>query len=136
MEIEIDDDYDFINNRPMTSFYKDCQERNIPVIAKFLEFEIMTNQAKFIEKKYLHIYETFSAFMKTNGYKFDYTSTKLGLELKEYKGVEKKRTNKGFEYSFTFEIIKQSLIEKKYIDEFDINKIAFVEDDKMEETND
>lgn len=136
MEIEIDDDYDFINNRPMTSFYKDCQERNIPVLAKFLEFEVMTNQGKFLEKKYLDIYEIFSAFMKSNGYKFDYTSTKLGLELKEYKGVEKKRTNKGFEYTFTFEIIKESLIEKKYIESFDMNRIDFVEDDKMEETND
>jgi hypothetical protein len=97
----------------------------------------MTNIKDIHEKKYTGLFEIFTNFMKANGFKFDYTSTKLGLEIKEYKGIEKKRTNKGFEYVLNFIEIKKCLVEKKYIEDFDEAKdVDFVEEDKMEETND
>jgi hypothetical protein len=89
---------------------------DIPIIAKFLEYELKKNNSKQSVVKYTSLYELFIKFMKINNIKYEYTSTKFGLDIKEYKGIEKRKTNKGIEYIFNFPIIKEYLIEKKYIE--------------------
>jgi hypothetical protein len=42
MSIECDD-YDFDKNRPITEFYKDMQEANVPVLARFIQ-NVASNQ--------------------------------------------------------------------------------------------
>jgi putative DNA primase/helicase len=132
MNMDIPDNYDFINERPQTTFYNDCQKRNIPILAKFFENEILQNNKK-VSCEYFRLYEVFAIYMKEKGYKFDYTETKLGIDMKHYNGIEKKRTSKGVKYVVDFVKLKADLIQKKYIEDFKDDEIEFVEDDIMSE---
>jgi hypothetical protein len=132
MDMDIPDDYDFINERPPTAFYNDCQKRNIPILAKFFENEILTNHKR-ESAEYFRLYEVFSMYMKEKGYKFVFSETILGIDIRHYEGIEKKKTNKGAKYVVDFVKLKEYLVKKKFMETFDNKDIELVEDDIMNE---
>jgi hypothetical protein len=130
--------YDFLNNRnikikhfqnerPSTSYYRDLQERNIPISAQFLvnimqeeldELEVLKIPAK-------SFYDRYILFLKQNGYEFKHTMTKFGLEMKQYTVVEKFNTKKCIMYTINIKDLEAYLSKEKYYNASD-NEIVDV----------
>ena len=105
--------YDFTNNRPETSFYNDMKELNTPVMVKFLEHIIDINSSDNI-KSYTatELYNYFNSYLSSNKFKVEYTSTKFGLEIKKFDGIDKKRLSNGYQVNISIQILKSFLITK------------------------
>jgi hypothetical protein len=112
MSIECDN-FDFTGLRPETEFYKNMQEANIPIVAKFFEEEIYENRKSV--KTYNDLFGDYMMFLQRGNFKYEITSSKFGLELKEYDGINKIKTMKGVNYIVDFEKLKSFLISKKYM---------------------
>ena len=67
----------FQNERPMTDYYKDLQERNIPITAQFL-IDIMQTEKNDYSEKALIFYNRYSAYLKEKGFEYKSNSTKFG----------------------------------------------------------
>ena len=117
-----------VNTRPITKAYKDIQSVNIPIVARFLEYmvdeysELWTNivdtNSDLIKIASSSLFELFSTFCSDSKYKFDYTSTKFGREMKEYQGVDQKRFSGG-KRGYLIDKIKlmEYMTSKGYIEE-------------------
>jgi hypothetical protein len=119
--------WDSINDRPLTSSYKDIQSANIPIVSKFLIDYILNkdNEEKVMGS---NLYIKFQSWLGKNGYdKIKYTNTKFGRDLKHYKGIEKARKSQGVSYIFNFEDIKTDLIDKKHLTQ---EECLIIEDDE------
>jgi len=135
MSVEIPDDYNFVVNRPITDYYKSCQSRNIPIIANFLEEQLMKYNDKEVVS-YAKFYECFSDYLKQKGHKYDYSETRFGIDIKSYLGITKKHTKKGRVYDINIQELKTYLISKKYIEDTvidDVSDVLFVDEDTMDE---
>ena len=82
--------FDFINERPATSFYNKMKELNTPIIVKFLE-KVIDENNKNCSFSSTQLFDNFNEFIKTNNFKVEYTSTKFGIDIKNFDGIEKKR---------------------------------------------
>lgn len=114
------DNYDFTNNRPITDFFNDLREINIPCVARYLEnllFLRCENQTENTFKS-IELLLGFNLFCQDNNFKNEMNMTRFGLEIKKYKSIIKKRGKKGNIYTFNYEELKQELISKKYIQDF------------------
>ena len=102
--------WDSINHRPMTKAYADIKAANTPPMATYLleqmnahEHADECDKDMYVKQPATDIYNNFKAWLVQNGFtKMDYTSTKFGRELCDYDGVDKKRSNSGFVYSFDY----------------------------------
>ena len=74
------------------------------------------------------MYNNFHSFIKENNFKIEYTSTKFGIDIKNYEGIEKKRTKTGNHITVNIEQLKQHLT-LKY-------KIEFSNKEFLDETDD
>jgi hypothetical protein len=125
--------YDFTNNRPITDFYNNMKETNLPIIAKFFEHIVDSNSnEEEIKFKANELFIMFNEFIKQNNYKVEYTSTKFGIDIKTYKGIEKKKLRLYSEITININLLKQYLIEKFKI-EFNENNGDFIDDEEEEE---
>jgi hypothetical protein len=63
-----------------------------------------------------NLYEQFSAWSYTNGYTSDKipTSTKFGMDIRFYKGIEKKRTKIATEYIINIKELLEYFKDKGY----------------------
>lgn len=135
MSIDVPDDYNFVVNRPITDYYKSCQARNIPIIANFLEEQLMIYYDKDVVS-YSKFYEKFAAYLKEKGHKYDYSETRFGIDIKSYMGITKKHSNKGRVYNVDIQELRNYLISKKYIEDTiiaDVSNVLFIDEDTMEE---
>lgn len=130
MNIDVSD-YDFVNNRPITDFYKNLKEANISPIVKFLENELFIYHKK-EEKIYSgnDLYNKYIEYIKQNNFKYEITSTKFGLDIKDYEGIIKKRSNKGIKYNINFITLKEYLIKNNLIEPFDNIEDNFIDSDE------
>ena len=87
-------DFDIINSRPETDFYKSLKESTIPMIIYFLND--LTN--KFYKNKYFanELFNIFKSWCSDTNHNNIYTSTKFGREIKKY--LKHNKTSKGIEY--------------------------------------
>ena len=121
--------YDFTNNRPITSFYNNMKELNIPIMVKFFENMIdKYNSSTIINFTSSNLYDNFNNFIKENNFKIEYTSTKFGLDIKNYEGIEKKRTKTGNQIIININKLKEHLTTKY--------KIEFSNEDFIDDTDD
>jgi len=128
MSIDINN-YDFTNNRPITSFYNNMKELNTPIMVKFLENMIdKDNSNSNINFTASSLYNSFNNFIKDNNFKIEYTSTKFGLDIKNYEGIEKKRTKTGNQIFININQLKEHL-KLKY-------KIEFSNEEFIDDTDD
>jgi hypothetical protein len=108
LNIDIEN-YDFVNNRPITEIYTEMQEVNTPLEIKFIINLIETNKLK--EYKAHELFELFQDYYCNNGYEdYNTTSHKFGRTLNNIKGIEKRRSN-GTKYTFNKKILIQYLID-------------------------
>ena len=125
MSIDIEE-WDSINDRPITQAYKDIQSVNIPSMAKWLEERYYNynhyrsmgiNDAEdYSHVKSSELFNDYKDWLSENGFKsMEYNSTKFGREINKY-NVFKKRKNTGIYYVFDYNEIKEILIRKKYME--------------------
>ena len=128
MSIDINN-YDFTNNRPITSFYNNMKELNTPIMVKFLENMIdKYNSSSNINFTASSLYNSFNNFIKDNNFKIECTSTKFGLDIKNYEGIEKKRTKTGNQIFININQLQEHL-KLKY-------KIEFSNEEFIDDTDD
>ena len=120
-------DYDFTNNRPITSFYEEMKEMNLPVIAKFLE-DLCYEYTNIVESEFTsgNMYNKFNDYIKQNNFKIEMTSTKFGIEIKRYSSIIAGRTSDKRFYKINFGNLKEEL-KKKYNIEFTTNETSTIE---------
>ena len=118
--------FDFTKMRPKTDFYNSMKEYNMPPIVKFLENLVNSN---LIQGKntciYNKFYEVFTSYHISSMCKYDITESRFGIDLKEFTAITKKRTTKGMVYHIDNILLKQYLITKYKIDDF--NELESVE---------
>ena len=103
----------FQDERPITSYYSDLQERNIPTTAQFL-IDIMHNEKNNEYKATAtEFYNRFGFFLKENGFDYKINSTKFGLEMKQYPVVKKVDTNKCRFYKINIKELEEYLLKEK-----------------------
>ena len=86
------DNFDFINDRPLTKFYEDIRDMNIPSIAYFLENIIDHNQNKQITVyKSSQLFDLYKEFLITSNVKYEITATRFGIDISNYEGINKKK---------------------------------------------
>ena len=113
MSIECDD-YDFTNNRPVTEFYSDMKEMNIPLIARFLADEIVKfkkTNSYFGSK----LYNDFQEYIKRYNYKFEISYISFCIAIKKYTGISKIKSN-NIKYIINHEELKQYLTKEYKMD--------------------
>ena len=112
------DDYDFDKNRPITEFYKDMQEANVPVLARFMQ-DVASNQ---YENQYSgsKFYTTFLEFIEKYKYKIEMNNTVFGIQAKNYPGIKKSLSNGTTKYTINHDELKAYLT-KEYKMEFSNN---------------
>ena len=119
------DNYDFTNNRPITKFYNDMKEINIPPIALFLESLVMNNNLNTTYKiESTTLYRQYTDYISTYNFKCVPTLTKFVLDIKKIDGVEQTRSSTS--RSLVFDLIK---LKEYLITTYNINFDITVEDD-------
>jgi len=117
--------YNFLKNRPQTSFYNNMKEMNIPILAKFFETIVDANiDSDQVEIMANTLYEKFIIYIKDNNFKIECSSTKFGIDIKGYTGIEKKRVKLGNCILININQLREHL-QTKY-------KIEFVKDDAID----
>jgi hypothetical protein len=103
---------DFSKTRPKTTLYKTMKQRNMPVLAHFLN-EVVDSEIK--DYSGLEFYEHLTAWLHNNGYKdYKYTNTKFGIDIKSYPGIEKDKQNGKITYKLDKPKLKAYLIKNNY----------------------
>lgn len=116
------EDFDPINDRPKTEEYKNMQSVNIPTIARFFcsyvddeqfykNFNSQTHTD--IIEKASELFEKCNDWSVDNGYK-TMNQTAFGLDIKQFKGIQKKRKGSGIVYQINLNQLKNYLIDKNY----------------------
>jgi hypothetical protein len=106
--------FDFINDRPITDYYKLLKEHNIPVFLKFVENEYNKYSTNKNEKSYDDLFVNFNNYLREGNFRFEVNRIKFGCDMKKYNFIEKKRMNKGYIYEIDFNKFKNYMIKNKY----------------------
>jgi hypothetical protein len=123
--------YDFTNSRPITNFYNNMKEINIPILARFFE-KIVDANNKDCSFSSTDLFNRFNDFIKSNNFKVEFTSTKFGIDIKNYDGIEKRKTRTNNIIDINIIKLKQYLITKYKIEFCD-----FIDpEDEIEEDED
>lgn len=106
---------DFSKTRPKTQIYKEMKERNIPALATFFSEKIVNHKIDSFDG--MSLFNLFDTYLYENKIDYKISNTKFGIDIKDYKGVEKRRTSKGIEYKVDKKVLKEYLIKKGYYEE-------------------
>ena len=69
------------------------KEMNTPVMAKFFEQIVDDNiEQENIKYSATDLFNAFNEYVRNNNFKMDMSSTKFGIDIKNYEGIEKKKT--------------------------------------------
>ena len=105
----------FTADRPITQFFKDLQEINVPVTAKFLDYYLSRSEKDDIIISNMELYGEYKAWLEANGYeKYNTNTTRFGLDIKEYDGIEKKKMKKGISILIDKNIVMAYLVKNNY----------------------
>jgi len=117
MDIDIND-FDPINDRPITKYYKELQNVNIPPVARYLCYyvdnEEFHNNNTIIKEGGLGFYEKFIEWKTSSGFNGNVSNTAFGRDIKHYEGIKKKRSKQGVKYSIEIITLKMYLISKGF----------------------
>lgn len=109
-----------IIKRPITKFYKDLQQSNIPIIAKFLQ-----DKYDFVNNKSIDIIQSSNLYLEFNNYlqKFhkdiQYTNNKFSRDIIKYNGISKKKTTLCYIFVININQVIDYLKVNKYYDYVD-----------------
>ena len=102
----------FQDERPITAYYNDLQERSIPITAQFL-IDLMHNEEGMFQEQATLFYNRYEKFLSANGYAYKTNITKFGLEMKQYAVVTKESTKKYIIYKIDIDELEKYLINEK-----------------------
>ena len=115
------DDWDSINDRPITKIYTDLQSVNIPIYARFLVDWCMKNydsECQFRIYTASKFFNLFQSFLEENKFQMKIHSTSFGRFIKNYSGIIVGRTSKSITYDIEVQKLRDYLIEKKFMEKF------------------
>ena len=117
------EDWDSINDRPITDLYKELKSVNIPIYVRFLiDWVIKNDKDATITAR--DFYEKFRIYLFNNGHEDkNITSASFGRFIKKYDGVSCKRTSKCMEYTLIHQKIEKYLTDKDFMENTDIEII-------------
>jgi len=118
MEQENIKTFDFINNRPTSKMYDEIKNLSLPPVVQFLNnylFKINENNNVLASE----LYEIFNEWKNENGFKYEISSTRFGIDAIKYGGLEKKRSGKGFIYSINKSILEETLLKNNCLITFE-----------------
>lgn len=122
---DVEQGYDFSNNRVITEEYKQNQALQIPPIIKFFE-DIADSIVKtdILKFKPNELFNDFKRFCSSSGFKIEPNVTRFGLDMNIYckAFAEKKKTSVSLYYFINYDIMIETL--KKY----EVEKIEFVDE--------
>lgn len=130
MSIDVDD-YDFTNNRPITSYYNDIKELNKPTLISFIEHFIQNTSKETIEIQSTQLFTKFNEFVSNYNFKTNISLTKFMMDIKKINGIDQKRTKKYNCVVIDINEIK-TYLQKNYNVEFNDN---FIDSDDEESDN-
>ena len=115
-----------LNDRPITKFYDELKEVNIPILVNFISDKFYRTTKKIVKVQASELYHEFKQYLDRFHKTMDYTATKFGRDLKKISGITKKRTNICVIYTIDIVVLKEYLelnnfIEDLEFDDFDIN---------------
>lgn len=120
----------FTKDRPITSLYETLKEHNIPILGRFLceiVDEYSTKETERIGAS--ELFNKFNHWKEKNKFNsYECTSTKFGIDLKDYDNIIKCKSGGYICYSINIPKLKESLIAKKYYEV--IEEIDFFDDDE------
>ena len=112
------EDWDSINDTPMTDLYKELKSVNIPIYARFLIDWVIKNDKDAIITA-SKFYEKFRMYLFNNGHEDKtITSNSFGRFIKKYDGVSCKRTMNYMEYTLKYKTIEKYLIDKGFMGKY------------------
>ena len=126
LDVDIDN-YDFTNNRPVTNFYNDMKEMNIPPLALFLESIVMTEETSYKTQSQT-LFKQYTEYVARFNFKTQPTLTKFILDIKKIDGIEQTRTSTARFINLDLDKVKEYLI-KTYNIDFTVND--FDDDDSV-----
>jgi hypothetical protein len=133
MAIKIDD-FDFTNERPKTSFYNDMVELNRPILTNFILYlyHININDATGAT-----LFNMFSNYLNRMNIINKLSGTKFGINLKDYDGITKIKSNGLMKYHINKPVLKEYLIKKCSIDpdELECDTTGFLDDNNNNNSN-
>ncbi len=86
--------FDWIEERPLTEYYKSLQSVNISQFELFLTNLLYKKHMPHLEFSGIEFYKKYKEYMEDKSFK-PVTQTAFGTEMKKFKGVECKRKSKG-----------------------------------------
>ena len=106
--------FDIVSDRPETDFYKELRAESVPCIHRLL-IEYISNNDNDTKLYATTFYSKFKTWCQNTNRTVSYTDTRFGRELKQYQGISKKRTKRGYQYTLNFDTIQTQLIEQQYV---------------------
>jgi len=118
----------FTKDRPTTSLYETLKEHNIPILGRFLCEFVDEYSSKETERiGGTELFNKFNHWKEKNKFNsYECTSTKFGIDIRDYEHITKVRINIGAQYIINIIKLKEFLIKKKYYEE--LEEIDFVDD--------
>ncbi len=111
-------EYDWIDNRPLTSYYRQLQSSNISQYELFLTDLIYKERESTLEFRAHEFYDIYTKYMKNKGFK-EGTNTAFGRNMKKFKGIEKTKKTEGAYYNIDVKKMIEGLsIEEDDKDEY------------------
>ena len=130
MSLDIDN-FNFIGERPITKFYQNIRDMNIPTMAYFLEhlIDIQCKDDNTLKFKSSELFGMFRDYIANSNISFDTNITRFGIDISNYEGIQKKKDGY-IMIVIDKEQLKQFLI-KKYALEFNSknNNADFIEEE-------
>ena len=118
--------FNFEKNRVETDYYKALKSVNTPLISRWL-YSVCLNKS--LEKPFTGLdgLESFKNWMVEHKYDNNITSQQWGCKVKEFidNGLIKKRTNRGYYYTIDRDVLLNTLYEKDYITEDDMDNVKY-----------
>jgi len=118
--------FNFEKNRVETEYYKALKSVNTPLTSRWLYSLCLT---KDVEKPFTgyECLESYKAWMKEHNYDNNITLQTWGCKIKEFidNGIKKKKTMRGREYTIDRDVLLNTLYEKGYILEDEMDYIKY-----------
>lgn len=119
---------DWVNDRPKTAAYKDLQQVNIPLVARFLTDSYYSRTTDVLRISAKDIFNKFNNWLESNKFKVEFNSTSFGRELNRYSGIESKKSHGLIIYIIDYKNVHQYLDKMNYLE--DIEEIE--EDEELD----
>jgi len=102
---------------PCTEYKEELSSVSIPLIARYLQFDLEFKDNVELQITGTDFYKNFKRHITKYERDIDFTMTKFGRDIKEYNGIEKKRSRNGVFYIIKVKEVIDYLKEKNYFDE-------------------